>query len=148
MTCSIDGQLLACLEFPFARWTDGIGFGPPRIRYAGQIRYRLSSLARWVLSHETVPQSPASQGSKEKMSTPANPNAIQNAFSAVGMNLNTAPLSNLPVFDPAVAFQKVATFTNQSPSYMDPNFRNPRALQWQASMAWCFSATGRSPCGV
>src|SRR5436309_15809610 len=72
MTCSIDGQLLACLEFPFARWTDGIGFGPPRIRYAGQIRYRLSSLARWVLSHETVPQSPASQGSKEKMSTPAN----------------------------------------------------------------------------
>ena len=53
------------------RW-HRLGFGPPRIRYAGQIRYRLSSLARWVLSHETVPQSPASQGSKEKMSTPAN----------------------------------------------------------------------------
>src|SRR5437773_9604367 len=47
------------------RW-HRLGFGPPRIRYAGQIRYRLSSLARWVLSHETVPQSPASQGSKEK----------------------------------------------------------------------------------
>src|SRR5207247_7965887 len=58
------------------RW-HRLGFGPPRIRFAGQIRYRLSSLPRWVLSHEAVPQSPpmsgASQGSnKAKMSTPAN----------------------------------------------------------------------------
>ena len=56
------------------RW-HRLGFGPPRIRYAGQIRYRLSSLARWVLSHETVPQSPvvpeASQDSKRFSQTPA-----------------------------------------------------------------------------
>ncbi len=52
-----------------------LGFGPPRIRYAGQIRYRLSSLARWVLSHETVPESPvvpeASQDSNRFSQTPA-----------------------------------------------------------------------------
>src|SRR6266581_2447923 len=56
------------------RW-HRLGFGPPRIRYAGQIRYRLSSLARWVLSHETVPQSPAvseaSQDSRPFSQTPA-----------------------------------------------------------------------------
>src|SRR6266480_641252 len=55
------------------RW-HRLGFGPPRIRYAGQIRYRLSSLARWVLSHETVPQSPAaseaSQDSRRFGQTP------------------------------------------------------------------------------
>src|SRR6266571_4183488 len=55
------------------RW-NRLGFGPPRIRYAGQIRYRLSSLARWVLSHETAPQSPAvseaSQDSKPFSQTP------------------------------------------------------------------------------
>src|SRR6266700_6950103 len=51
------------------------GIRPPRIRYAGQIRYRLSSLARWVLSHETAPQSPAvseaSQDSRPFSQTPA-----------------------------------------------------------------------------
>ena len=56
------------------RW-NRLGFGPPRIRYAGQIRYRLSSLARWVLSHETVPQSravsEASQDSRPFSQTPA-----------------------------------------------------------------------------
>ncbi len=44
-------------------------------RHAGQIRYRLSSLARWVLSHETVPQSravsEASQDSRPFSQTPA-----------------------------------------------------------------------------
>jgi hypothetical protein len=66
--------------------------------------------------------------------TPANPNAIQNAFLAAGTNLAAAPLSNLPVFNPAQAYQNLAGSTNMSPSYMDPNFRNPRALQWQTGI--------------
>ena len=66
--------------------------------------------------------------------TPANPNAIQNAFLNAGMNLTSAPLSNLPIFNPAQASQNLGTFTNMAPSYMDPNFRNPRALQWQTGI--------------
>src|SRR5436189_1540962 len=77
------------------RW-HRLGFGPPRIRYAGQIRYRLSSLARWVLSHETVPQAPpmsgASQGSnKAKMSTPAD-----DARTGLESDVDAAPSGSRP----------------------------------------------------
>src|SRR6266700_7372956 len=69
-TASVLGISVRTLD----RW-HRLGFGPPRIRYAGQIRYRLSSLARWVLSHETAPQSPAvseaSQDSRPFSQTPA-----------------------------------------------------------------------------
>ncbi len=61
-------------------------------------------------------------------------NAIQNAFQAVGANLASAPLSNLPVFDPAAAYKNFGSFTNIAPSYFDPKFRNPRALQWQGGV--------------
>ena len=78
-------------------------------------------------------------GNPEKASSilinnnPSSPNAIQNAFQNAGINLATAPLSNLPTFNAAQA-QKLASFTNLAPSYMDPNFRNPRALQWQGGI--------------
>src|SRR5213596_117931 len=76
MIYSIDGAagVLGISVRTLDRW-HRLGFGPPRIRYAGQIRYRLSSLVRWVLSHETVPRSPAvseaSQDSKPFSQTPA-----------------------------------------------------------------------------
>ena len=60
--------------------------------------------------------------------------AIQNAFQNVGINLTAAPLNNLPVFDSAAAYKNLASFTNIAPSYFDPKFRNPRALQWQAGV--------------
>jgi hypothetical protein len=66
--------------------------------------------------------------------TTANPNVIQNAFQNAGMNLTNAPLGNLPAFDSAFAFRNLGNFTNLAPSYLDPNFRNPRALQWQGAI--------------
>ena len=66
--------------------------------------------------------------------TPANPNAIQNAFLSVGKNLTNAPLTNLPAFDPSQGYTNFASLANLAPSYMDPNFRNPRALQWQGGV--------------
>ncbi len=53
------------------RW-NRLGYGPPRIRYGAQIRYRITSLVRWVLSHEAVPQSPVpADGSLATRSVPA-----------------------------------------------------------------------------
>jgi hypothetical protein len=66
--------------------------------------------------------------------TAANPNAIQNAFLNAGMNLTNAPLGSLPAFDATWAYRNLGSFANIAPSYLDPNFRNPRALQWQGAI--------------
>lgn len=69
--------------------------------------------------------------------TATNPNAIQNAFQSIGVNLAAAPLGNLPVFTPSqfAALQSAANvLAPPSVFYMDPNFRNPVALQWQAGV--------------
>ena len=50
------------------------------------------------------------------------------------MNLTNAPLGSLPSFDSAWAYRNLGNFTNFAPSYLDPNFRNPRALQWQGGI--------------
>jgi hypothetical protein len=62
----------------------------------------------------------------------SNPTLISNAFAAAGINLANAPLGNLPVLTAQQYQQSI-----QSPSvglsayYMDPNFKNPKALQWK-----------------
>jgi hypothetical protein len=62
------------------------------------------------------------------------PTALRNAFSAIGVNLATAPLGNLPTFTPAQMYQLFGapgSANNLAPFYFDPEFRNPRAAQWQ-----------------
>ena len=95
MIYSIDGAagVLGISVRTLDRW-HRLGFGPPRIRYAGQIRYRLSSLARWV--HETVPQSPvapeASHDSKRFSQTPAGvPTPANDAPSGSASGVDGAP---------------------------------------------------------
>jgi len=64
-----------------------------------------------------------------------NPAVLANAFQSVGVNLPTAPLDNLPVFSSSQFAKLIAAGTGiTGASYFDPNFRNPRALQWQAAV--------------
>ena len=64
-----------------------------------------------------------------------NPTQIADAFAAAGINLSQASLDHLPVL---TAEQYQASI--QSPSvglstyYMDPEFKNPKALQWKAGV--------------
>ncbi len=58
------------------------------------------------------------------------PVALTNAFRAVGVDLASAPLNNLPVFTPAQAAHGLSP-ANSNVIYMDPRFRNPRAAQFQ-----------------
>ncbi len=62
-----------------------------------------------------------------------NPTTLSNAFQAVGINLATAPLNNLPVFTPAQAAASLPVSSNNV-IYMDPGFRNPEASQLQAGI--------------
>jgi len=64
-----------------------------------------------------------------------NPAQIANAFAAAGINLAQAPLDNLPVLTAPQYQQSI-----QSPSvglsayYMDPRFKNAKALQWKVGI--------------
>lgn len=64
-----------------------------------------------------------------------NPTQVANAFAAAGVHLAQAPLDNLPVL---TTQQYQASI--QSPSvglsayYMDPRFKNARALQWKVGV--------------
>jgi hypothetical protein len=65
------------------------------------------------------------------------PAALRNAFRAIGVDLATAPLGNLPTFTPAQMYQLFGTpgsTNNLAPFYFDPNFRNPRAAQFQLAL--------------
>jgi hypothetical protein len=64
-----------------------------------------------------------------------NPAALANAFQSVGVNLANAPLDTLPVFT-ADQFARLlgAGSGLNAVSYFDPDFRNPRALQWQTGI--------------
>jgi hypothetical protein len=65
------------------------------------------------------------------------PTALRNAFSAIGVNLPTAPLGSLPTFTPAQMYQLFGTpgsVNNLAPFYIDPEFRNPRAAQFQLAV--------------
>ncbi len=65
----------------------------------------------------------------------SNPAALSAAFQSVGVNLATAPLNNLPTFTAAQFSQLIASGSGLSSAYyMDPKFRNPRALQWQGGV--------------
>jgi len=64
-----------------------------------------------------------------------NPATLINAFQRVGVNLQTAPLNNLPVFTSSQFEELVRAGTGiTGVSYFDPKFRNPRALQWQGGI--------------
>ena len=66
-----------------------------------------------------------------------NASALASAFQAAGSNLSQAPLDGLPVF---TADQLYALLGGPSgrlglnTNYIDPNFHNPRALQWKAGV--------------
>jgi hypothetical protein len=65
----------------------------------------------------------------------SNPAVLSSAFQSVGINLGTAPLNNLPTFNSSDFSRLVASGTGlNSVNYFDPNFRNPRALQWQVGI--------------
>jgi hypothetical protein len=65
----------------------------------------------------------------------SNPATLANAFRSVGVDLASAPLDNLPIFTPSQFAQLLAAGTGlNSVSYMDPNVRNPQALQWQTGI--------------
>jgi hypothetical protein len=65
----------------------------------------------------------------------SNPATLANAFKSVGVDLVSAPLNNLPIFTPSQFAQLLSAGTGlNSVSYMDPNVRNPQALQWQTGV--------------
>ncbi|MEW6730118.1 MAG: TonB-dependent receptor [Acidobacteriota bacterium] len=60
--------------------------------------------------------------------------AITSAFSAVGINLANASLSNLPIFTQSQLAQLFRTSTARpTVAFFDPEFRNPRATQFNAA---------------
>lgn len=63
--------------------------------------------------------------------------ALASAFQSIGVNLATAPLDNLPVFTPSQygqIFGGASTASNLRTYYFDPEFRNPRAAQFQVGL--------------
>ncbi len=64
------------------------------------------------------------------------PTALANAFRSIGVDLANAPLNNLPTFTSSQFYQAFGGpggATGRSVNYFDPNYRNPKALQWQFS---------------
>jgi len=60
--------------------------------------------------------------------------ALANAFKGAGVDLSQAPLGGLPVFTSAQAYQLLNNPANAiglNTDFIDPHFRNPRALQWK-----------------
>ena len=63
--------------------------------------------------------------------------ALTNAFQAIGVNLSEAPLDNLPVFSAAQLYQLLGSPSGRigiNTNFIDPDFRNPRALQWKVGV--------------
>jgi hypothetical protein len=66
-----------------------------------------------------------------------NPAALASAFQAVGGNLPQAPLDNLPVFSADQIYQLLGSPSSRiglNTNFIDPDFRNPRALQWKVGV--------------
>jgi len=62
------------------------------------------------------------------------PVALRNAFQSIGVDLSAAPLGNLPTFTPEQMYRLFGApgrANNLAPFYFDPEFRNPRAAQFQ-----------------
>ena len=60
--------------------------------------------------------------------------ALANAFKGAGVDLSQAALGSLPVFTSAQAYQLLNNPANAiglNTDFIDPHFRNPRALQWK-----------------
>jgi hypothetical protein len=58
--------------------------------------------------------------------------ALAGAFQAIGVNLSQAPLGNLPVFSADQVYQLLGSPSSGvglNTNFVDPHFRNPRALQ-------------------
>jgi len=71
------------------------------------------------------------------LNTSTNPNAINNAFRLVGINLAEAPLDRLPVFSPDQLNQLFAPesrIVGQTVNFIDPNFKLPRAAHFRGSV--------------
>lgn len=71
------------------------------------------------------------------ITTTSNPNAVIDAFRAVGVDLTTAALEKLPVFTAAQLNQLVAPANRvigQTVNYIDPDFRLPRAAHFRAAL--------------
>jgi hypothetical protein len=63
--------------------------------------------------------------------------ALAGAFQAAGSNLSQAPLNNLPVFTADQVYASLGAPNGRlglNVNYIDPNFRNPQALQWKAGI--------------
>jgi len=71
------------------------------------------------------------------IATTSDPNAVAAAFRAVGIDLASAPLNNLPVFTPSQLNQLVAPesrVVGQTVNYIDPSFRLPRAVHLRTAL--------------
>lgn len=65
------------------------------------------------------------------------PAALRNGFSAIGVDLASAPLGNLPVFTAQQSYQVFgapANANNIAPFFFDPAFQNPHATQGQVAL--------------
>jgi hypothetical protein len=63
--------------------------------------------------------------------------ALTTAFQAVGANLAQAALDNLPVFSADQLYRLSGSPSSRvglNTNFIDPDFRNPRALQWKVGM--------------
>ena len=63
--------------------------------------------------------------------------ALAAAFQATGVNLSQAPLGNLPVFSADQVYQLLGAPSSRvglATNFIDPNFRNPRAVQWKVGI--------------
>jgi hypothetical protein len=69
--------------------------------------------------------------------TTTNAAALASAFQSLGINLPQAPLGNLPVFTADQLYQLLSNPAQRvglNTNFIDPNFRNPRALQWKVGV--------------
>jgi hypothetical protein len=63
-----------------------------------------------------------------------NASALTSAFQSIGVSLPAAPLADLPVFTADQLYQALSSPAGRvglNTNFIDPQFRNPRALQWK-----------------
>ncbi len=93
------------------------------------------------------------------MGTGQRPNTVYRQFAILGINLNSSPLTNLPIItpqnlaaitnalfaaSPGAGTSALGIFQNAQPTVIDPDFQNPRSLQFglgfehQLTKSWSF----------
>jgi hypothetical protein len=105
------------------------------VRAAGGVFYAapyMPALEQAILGNGGNPE----LSSSVTITTAANPNAVVDAFRAVGIDLTAADVASLPTLTTAQLNQLVAPANRvgQTINYIDPNFRLPRATHMRIAL--------------